>query len=229
MLLGNGTSNGTRSAPRRRCHGHHASWIFPHRTGCATLALSCDHMPGRWLMLEPAWESLVRIERARDHGQALVEDALVRRLERPLAHDHLIEQRADLLGDPARVLEKRVEEVRALRVRADRVQRCARFHAEVLEAGTELLHLRGERLAPDFLALSDQREHDRRDGGLGAGRWNEPLGGSRRSIARRWRSVTRRRWGSVGRRSRLPERARRAGRESIHGSKIRQSAVSRNR
>jgi len=198
------------------------------------LGRSCDHVPRRRLVRPPARKSLVRIEGARNHGQALVEHALVGRLEHPLLLEEVLEVCAlHFLRASAYFLKERVEEVPALRVGTERGERPVRLHPEVLETGAELLHLlhaRGDAL----LALPDEREDDRRDGGLGARRRDEGLGGARRwpvtlgrwPVSRRWCAVAL--WWSVRRRSGLPI-ARRAGRESIHGSKIRQVAVSRNR
>jgi hypothetical protein len=242
MLLWRRTSDGTGSTTWRWRHGHHATRSFASSLlGRPALNRCRDHMPLRRLVFEPARETLVWIERARDHGQALVEEPLQRRLEEPLLLDLLLEFRApDLFGVPAHVLEQRVEEIRPLRVGADRVQRLGALHAEVLETRAELLHLEGVRLDP-LLALADEREHDGRDGGLGARRWDESLGRpllsvtlsvawgrsavtGRRSAVTRRGSITRR-WGGLS----VTGRARRAGRESIHGSKIRQSDGSRNR
>jgi hypothetical protein len=58
----------------------------------------------------------------------------------------------------------------------------------MLESSSELLHLEGVSF-DSFIALADEREHDRRDSSLGARRRNKRLG---RAVTLRRRPVTRR-------------------------------------
>ena len=177
-------------------------------------------MPLRRLMFPSTRQPLIRIERARNHRQSFVEDALIRSLKIAFLLNEQLEVRAlRFFRAPACVLKNRIEQIRALRIWTNPSEHLRALGAQMLKACTELLHL--DRMSFDsFFALTDQRKHDRRYGRFGAGRRDECFGRTRRRTVT-WRRTV------AGRRSRITRRRsvrrtrmslRRARRKSIHGS-----------
>lgn len=239
----NGNGAGTTLGRRLKRHGRGTTRLLGR---CRSLLKSTRRRSLTGIKSSPHAFRGIRIRTARDHGQTFIEDALIGRLEIAFLLNELFEVRAlHFLCAPARLLEVRVKEVLALRVQANCGKQFRALETEVLETRAKFFHLDGMRFDSLF-ALTDEREHDRRNGRFGARRWNECFGRSSR-VCGRWRTIswrravsltcTRRRsipWrrSAVSRRSAVRRGTwslRRSGRESIHGGKIRQSAVTRNR